>query len=64
MKKLAVFMVAAMCSCSAFAVNGPYVGVGLGYSNTIFSLDQYATATIGSITGHSWRSYHGIAGGA
>lgn len=60
MKKLVILFAAAICSGSAFAVNGPYVGVGLGYSDTIFNVDHRATAT----TGHSGKSFQGTAGGA
>ena len=63
MKKRAVLIAAAMCPFSAFAVNGPYVGVGLCYSNTIFDVYQDATATAFSTTERSWKSFHGITGG-
>jgi len=59
----------AICSCSAFAVNGPYLGVSLGYTDAIFNVNQDATATItnipiiGTITREHQKSFAGIVNG-
>lgn len=69
MKKTAILIAAAMCSCSAFAVNGPYVGVGLGYSNSIFQVDAAVTADIenipiaGDLIRQRQKSFQGTASG-
>lgn len=61
MKKLAIFIAAALCSFSAFAVNGPYIGAGIGYSSTIFN--RYETITTIS-SGHvSWTDINAPAKG-
>ena len=67
MKKLIFLIVAAMCSCSAFALSGPYVGVGLGYSNAIFKANATVTTdrNIGGIdiVERHKKPFQGTAGG-
>ena len=53
MKKIAMLIATTMYSCTAFAVNGPYLGARLGYSNTIFKVDAVAIANFyDPIAGH------------
>jgi opacity protein-like surface antigen len=48
MKKIIISISAILCSCSAWAVNGPYVGIGLGYMNTTLDRDENISYTNGA----------------
>lgn len=49
-------------ACSAFSANGPYIGIGLGYTNSLFDVDEVATV-IKPIFGESSKTYYGSADG-
>lgn len=66
MKRLTkfIFILTLIYSCSVFAVNGPFIGLSLGYTNNIFNIHQDASAIIfGKTTGQNSQSNRGIAGG-
>jgi len=61
MKKIIVLILTAMCLSSALAVNGSYIGVGLGYSNVIFDINYNAQEVITGLGSH--KAFHGSCGG-
>ena len=66
MKKIAVFAFAILGSVSAWAVNGPYVGVGLGYADAIFNHDSTVSTEVtymGTLSDSSWTKTNDTASG-
>jgi len=61
MKKF-IILVTIICSYPVFALDGPYVGIGVGYSNAIFDVHRYRLVTE-PMTRQAWQSFHGIADG-